>query len=74
MNCDELARRLADYSDGAADSALCAEIERHLRECTGCEALRRELLELSRLCKECDPPRLPPAARARIERLLRGED
>ncbi len=72
MNCDGLARRLAEYSDGAADAGLCAEIERHLAECSPCETLRRDLLELSRLCKECDPPRLPAEARARIARLLRG--
>ena len=74
MNCDDLARRLAEYTDGAADSELCAEIERHLADCSPCDALRRDLLELSRICKECDPPRLPAEARARIERLLRGED
>lgn len=70
MNCEDLLKRLTDYSDGAADATLCAEIERHLSECTGCEAVRRDLEQLSRLCRTCDPPRLPKEARERIERLL----
>lgn len=74
MSCDDLLKRLADYADGAADAGLCAEIERHLAACTPCEALRRDLLELSRICKQGDPPRLPAGARERIEKLLRGGD
>lgn len=70
MNCDDLRRRLAEYADGATDGDLCAEIERHLQSCSPCEALRHDLVELSRICKECDPPRLPREARAHIRRLL----
>lgn len=70
MNCDNLRRRLTEYADGATDAGLCAEIERHLASCSPCEDLRRDLLELARLCKECDPPRLPDAARRQIRRLL----
>lgn len=73
MNCEELLTRLTDYSEGAADAHLCAAIERHLRECTGCEGVRADLERLSRLCRTCDPPRLPDDARADIERLLRGD-
>jgi len=73
MNCDELRRRFTDYADGATDADLCAEIERHLESCSDCQGLRRDLEELSRLCKECDPPRLPDAARAQI-RLLLGKE
>jgi hypothetical protein len=72
VNCEELVARLTDYSEGAADAELCAAIERHLRECTDCEGVRADLERLSRLCRTCDPPRLPDDARAAIERLLRG--
>ena len=70
MNCDELRRRLTEYADGAADAGLCAEIERHLASCSPCLELRHDLVELARICKECDPPRLPDEARAHIRRLL----
>jgi predicted anti-sigma-YlaC factor YlaD len=70
MNCDELRRRLTEYADGATDADLCAEIERHLATCAGCQGLRHDLAELSRLCRQCDPPQLPDAARERIRRLL----
>ncbi len=72
MNCDDLLAKLTDFTEGASDADLCSEIERHLTECTPCEAVRRDLLELRRLCRSCDPPRLPGEARARIERLLLG--
>lgn len=74
MNCDELLRRLTEYADGATDADLCAEIERHLAECSPCEGVRRDLARLSGLCRECDPPRLPAEARAQIRRLLTGRD
>lgn len=74
MKCDDLLRRLTDYAEGATDAGLCAEIERHLAECSPCETLRQDLLRLSRLCRECDPPRLPAAARAEIQRLLERRD
>lgn len=70
MNCDDLRRRLTEYADGATDTDLCAEIERHLGSCSPCEDLRRDLAELARMCKACDPPRLPDEARAQIRRLL----
>ena len=70
MNCDELIRLLADYHEGAAPEALCGEVERHLAECNPCQALRQDLLALSRLCHECPPPRLPKAVRERIAKML----
>lgn len=73
MSCDELRRRLTDYADGATDADLCGEIERHLAGCEHCRELRRDLAELSKLCRQCDPPHLPESARARIRKLLGGD-
>jgi RNA polymerase sigma-70 factor, ECF subfamily len=73
MNCDDLLAKLTDYTEGASDADLCAEIERHLAGCAPCETLRKDLLDLRRLCRSCDPPKLPGDARARIEKLLRRE-
>lgn len=72
MNCDELLKRLTDYAEEATDADLCAAIERHLRDCPGCAAVRADLERLSRFCRECDPPRLPDDARQSIQKLLRG--
>lgn len=73
MKCDDLLKRLTDYGEGAADAELCAAIEAHLRDCVDCEAVRADLERLSRICRQCDPPRLPPEARASIEAILRGD-
>ena len=72
MNCEDLLRQLTEYSDGVLDKPLCAEIERHLRDCPSCAELRRDLEDLARLCHECDAPKLPDDVRKRIEARLRA--
>jgi len=71
MKCDELYGRLTDHADGVLDAGDCAAVESHLRECESCGALRRDLEDLARLCRESKRPRLPEAVRRRIEALLR---
>ncbi len=71
MNCEDLLRQLTDYSDGVLDKTLCAEIERHLRDCSHCTELREDLGDLARLCRECNAPKLPDDVRRRIEARLR---
>ncbi|HEY3119609.1 MAG TPA: zf-HC2 domain-containing protein [Vicinamibacteria bacterium] len=70
MNCQELARRLSHHTDAALDGDDCAAIERHLRECEVCGALRRDLEDLARLCRESKRPTMPADVRRRIETLL----
>jgi len=72
MKCEELLRRLTEYSDGILCRDLCAEIERHLAECPACRELQQDLRDLARLCHECAQPRLPEQVRRRIESRLRG--
>lgn len=71
MSCDELLRRLTDYAEGVLDAPLCAEVERHIDECLPCADLKRDLEDLTRLCRQSSAPRLPEGLRRRIERLLR---
>jgi anti-sigma factor RsiW len=71
MNCDDLYRRLTDHGDGALDADDCAAVDRHLLECSSCGELRRDLEDLSRLCRESKRPRMPDDVRRRIEALLR---
>jgi anti-sigma factor RsiW len=71
MKCDELYGRLTEHADGVLDKDDCAAVEQHLEECESCGALRRDLEDLARLCRESRRPRLPDDVRRRIEALLR---
>ena len=70
MTCDELYRRLTDHEEGVLEAGLCAEVERHLAECHSCNEIRQDLRDLSRLCREQAPARLPDGVRRRIEGLI----
>lgn len=73
MSCDELLRRLADYAEGSLEAGLCAEVRRHLEDCVACGDLQQDLLDLARLCREGDAPRLPePLRQSLLARLGEG--
>ena len=73
MNCDHLLGRLTEHREGVLDASLCAEVERHLRECPPCATLHEDLLALSRLCRQsATPAPMPEALRARLEQMVRG--
>jgi predicted anti-sigma-YlaC factor YlaD len=71
VKCNDLYRRLSDHAEGLLDEGDCAAIETHLRECSPCNDLRKDLETLSRLCRETTRPRMPDDVRQRIEKLLR---
>jgi len=70
MTCEELYRRLTDHTEGVLESDVCREVDRHLEECHACNQIRRDLEDLSRLCREQAAIRLPDGVRRRIEGLL----
>ena len=70
MTCDELYRRLTDHEDGVLEADVCSEVERHLESCSACNEIRRDLQDLSRLCREQAAVQLPTSVRRRIEGLL----
>ena len=70
MKCEELYRRLTDHAEGVLEGDVCREVERHLAECSACNAIRHDLEDLSRLCREQSAIRLPIDVRRRIEGLL----
>lgn len=43
MNCERVTLLLDDYIDGTLERALVPELERHLRDCTGCAREEREV-------------------------------
>jgi len=70
MNCEELLRQLAAYREGALPEGICAEIERHIGDCSPCAEVDQDLRDLARLCRESKLPGLPVETRRRIEALL----
>ena len=70
MTCDELYQRLTDHAEGVLEAEVCQEVERHLAECESCRLIRADLEDLSRLCREGEPVRLPEGVRQRIQSLL----
>jgi anti-sigma factor (TIGR02949 family) len=72
MSCDDLLRWLTEFAEGALPANLCEEIRSHLKDCSPCTELDRDLADLARLCRECDPPRLPADLRQRLEDRIRA--
>ncbi len=73
MTCQELLHRLTEYAEGALPRNLCEEIRMHIGTCASCAELERDLADLARLCRECDPPRLPEDLKRRLLGRIRGE-
>ena len=73
MNCDELLRRLTDYTDGALPADVCAEIEVHVARCVPCARVREELLVVVKLCGTAPRLCMPDDLRQKLLNLLREE-
>jgi hypothetical protein len=71
MTCEELYGRLTELEEGSLQPDVCAEVERHLASCAGCQQIRQDLLDLARLCRQSSAPStMPPEVRSRIASLL----
>lgn len=71
MTCQELYGRLTELAEGSLKPDVCAEVERHLANCAGCQQIRQDLQDLARLCREASAPSTMPAdVRSRIASLL----
>jgi anti-sigma factor RsiW len=70
MTCDELLRQLVAYEDGVLPDEMCGQLQRHLSSCKACQGLRADLEALARICRGCEPPRLPDAVRQRLRERL----
>jgi hypothetical protein len=71
MTCEELYGRLTELSEGTLQEDVCAEVDRHLAECVGCQQIREDLEDLARLCREAAAPStMPVDVRDRIAALL----
>ena len=70
MNCRDWEERIVLHAGGDLPSAEAAEVERHLRECAGCQVLASGLKQSLALLKEAHDEPLAPAhfstVRARV--------
>lgn len=70
MNCSDWEERIALHAGGDLPPAEAAEVERHLRECAGCQVLASGLKQSLALLKEAHDEPLAPAhfsaVRARV--------
>ena len=70
MNCSDWEERIALHAGGDLPSEEAAEVERHLRECAGCQVLASGLKQSLALLKEAHEDPLPAAhfsaVRARV--------
>ena len=70
MNCSDWEERIALHAGGDLPPAEAADVERHLRECAGCQVLASGLKQSLALLKEAHHEPLAPAhfstVRARV--------
>ena len=70
INCSEVRRELANYMEDDMDAELRFRIERHFRECDGCNALYDSIRKIIRLVGIAEVIELPVGFSRRLyERL-----
>lgn len=71
QTCHDLLDSLSDYVDGSLGEQLCAEIERHLENCTDCQVVVDTLRKTIYLYHATSsPPYVPEDVRHRLFRRL----
>ncbi len=71
-HCNKYIQNIADYIDGEIDEALCAELEKHLKECNNCRIMVDTLKQTVVLCREGKKERLPAAIEHKLNDALKS--
>jgi predicted anti-sigma-YlaC factor YlaD len=71
--CREIKDKLSAYLDGELESALCAEIEEHLRGCDDCRVMVDTLNRTITLYRNYGQSTVPPEVHERLARVLKLE-
>ena len=71
--CREIKYKLSAYLDGELESALCAEIEQHLRGCDDCRVMVDTLNKTITLYRNYGQSTVPPDVHERLTRILKLE-
>jgi len=69
--CDQYIQGIADYIDGEADAALCAELEAHLKGCQNCRIMVDTLRQTVVLCRDGKREKLPEKIQAKLKDKLK---
>jgi RNA polymerase sigma-70 factor (ECF subfamily) len=70
-SCPDVLAALARHLDGELSRSACADMERHLAGCPGCQGLCDSLKGTLALCRELPTPEVPPQVQAVIRSSLR---
>ncbi len=71
--CRELKDKLSAYLDGELESAICAEIEQHLRNCDDCRVVVDTLNKTITLYRHYGQASVPADTHERLTRVLNLE-
>lgn len=64
--CPDIVRLFSRHLEGEINPRTCARMERHLAECTRCQAACESLKRVLGVCRTAAPPELPPGLRESI--------
>jgi len=70
QNCRDLLDGLSDYLDGEASAELCAEIRRHMADCTKCRVVVDTLGKTVKLYRELPKAEMTEETRERLYKVL----
>ena len=68
--CREIKDKLSAFLDGELESAVCAEIEQHLRGCDDCRVMVDTLNKTITLYRNYGQETVPPEVHERLTRVL----
>lgn len=73
--CSDLLPELCDYVDGTLSGELCAELERHMKECERCRVVVDTIKKTVELYQEtAEDTQMPDEVRERLYLRLNLED
>ncbi len=70
QNCRDLLDGLSDYLDGEASAELCAEIRRHMADCTKCRVVVDTLGKTVKLYRQLPKTEMTEETRERLYKVL----
>jgi hypothetical protein len=74
LTCTDVRSQLNDLLDGSLDTPARQRLERHLVQCTDCEALRRTLEQTVQGLGGLGPIRTPTGMRDRLRQRLKDQE
>jgi len=70
-HCSKYIQNIADYIDGEVDESLCADIEKHLKECNNCRLMVDTMKQTVVLCRDGKKEALPPELEAKLNNVIK---